>query len=208
MSIVKKVMNTRKFFLLITLALLFIPLHAQWFIGGKLGLNASTMNLPGEGKNPSYNNIGINGGLASEYQFNQYFSLLSELLYMKQGFSDKIIEYETPSDSKSLKFNMYFHCLEIPILVKFKHKTGLNLQVGPQIGLLLKQNIELEEETQSQSREKRPVNLSMVVGIGYDTVYNLSFDLRYQLGLTSIYKENNGFQCRSFYFGVGYKFKL
>ncbi len=201
MSIVKKVMNTRKFFLLITLALLFIPLHAQWFIGGKLGLNASTMNLPGEGKNPSYNNISVNGGLTGEYQFNQYFSLLSELLYMKQGFSDKIVEYEILNDPKSLKFNISFHCLEIPILAKFKHKTGLNLQVGPQIGLLLKQNMELEGETQIQSEEKCPVNLSMVVGIGYDTAYNLSFDLRYQLGLTSMFKESNGFQCRSFYFG-------
>ncbi len=199
-------MNTRKSFLLIAFALLFIPLHAQWFIGGKLGLNTSTMNLPG--KNPSYNDLGVNGGFTSEYQCNQYFSLLTELLYMKQGFSDKILEYETASDFKELKFNMSFHCFEIPILAKFKHKTGLNLQAGPQIGLSLKQKTDLAGETQSYSKEKRPVNLSMVVGIGYDTAYNLSFDLRYQLGLTSMFKESNGFQCRSFYFGVGYRFRL
>ena len=179
-------MNTRKVFLSIIFALLLIPLQAQWLIGGKIGLNAATMNLPGEGKNPSYGHI----------------------LYMKQGFSDKIMIYETPNDINSLKYDMSFHCLEIPILAKFKHKTGLNFQVGPQIGLLFKQKIELDKETQIQSGNKRPVNVSMVVGIGYDTAYNLSFDLRYQLGLTSMYKENNGFQCRSFYFGVGYKFKL
>ncbi len=201
-------MNTRKVFLSIVFALLLIPLQAQWLIGGKIGLNAATMNLPGEGKNPSYGHIGVTGGFISEYQFNTHFSLLSELLYMKQGFSDKIMIYETPNDINSLKYDMSFHCLEIPILAKFKHKTGLNFQVGPQIGLLFKQKIELDKEIQIQSGNKRPVNVSMVVGIGYDTAYNLSFDLRYQLGLTSMYKENNGFQCRSFYFGVGYKFKL
>lgn len=166
------------------------------------------MNLPGEGKNPSYGHIGITGGITSECQFNAHFSLLSELLYMKQGFNDKVMVYETPNDIKSLKYNMAFHCLEIPILAKFKHKTGLNLQVGPQIGLLFKQKTELDKEIQIQSGSKRPVNASMVMGIGYDTAYGLSFDLRYQLGLTSMYKENNGFQCRSFYFGVGYKFNL
>lgn len=199
-------MNTRKSFLLIAFALLFIPLHAQWFIGGKLGLNASTMNLPG--KNPSYNDhLSVNGGFTGEYQFNQHFSLLAELLYMKQGFTDKIMEYESASDFKELKFDRSFHCLEIPILAKFKHKTGLNLQAGPQIGLSLKQKTDLAGEIQNLPGEKRPVNLSLVAGIGYDTAYNLSFDLRYQLGLTGMFKESNRLQCRAFYFGVGYKFK-
>lgn len=200
-------MNTRKSFLLIAFALLFIPLHAQWLIGGKIGLNASTMNLPG--KNPSYSDhLSVNGGFTGEYQFNQHFSLLAELLYMKQGVSDKVLEYENASDFNELKFNMSFHCLEIPILAKFKHKTGLNLQAGPQVGLSLKQKTSLGGETQSYSEEKRPANLSMVVGIGYDAACNLSFDLRYQLGLTSMFKESNGLQSRSFYLGVGYRFKL
>lgn len=37
-----------------------------------------------------------------------------------------------------LDVDVSLHYLEIPVLAKFTHRTGLNLQLGPQVGFLLK----------------------------------------------------------------------
>lgn len=205
-------MNVRKSLFSVILLFLFFPLYAQWSAGGKVGLNGSTVHFPGGGTElDSKYCMGVNGGFFAQYHFNPYFSLQAELLYMKNGYKlkDWIYEYENIDEVPS-DMDIALHYLEIPLLAKFTHKTGLNLQFGPQIGFLLKRRLRYGEEVQPQELmgKKQPIDFSLVFGAGYEAKNGLFLDFRYLLGLTSVYKDVAGFQNRTFYISLGYKFDL
>ena len=66
-------MNIKKVLLLFVAAFFIVPLHAQWAVGGKLGMNASSVNYPGDTETPDYT-IMANGGFFAEYTFHPNFS--------------------------------------------------------------------------------------------------------------------------------------
>ena len=82
-------MNIKKVLLLFVAAFFIVPLHAQWAVGGKLGMNASSVNYPGDTETPDYT-IMANGGFFAEYTFHKNFSLQGELLYMRHGYKDEV----------------------------------------------------------------------------------------------------------------------
>ncbi len=193
-------MNVKKLLSLVVALSLFSPLYAQWAVGGQVGLNSSSVHFPGSGgvELGSKYCMGLNGGFFAQYQFSHYFSLQAELLYMKGGYELEDFIYEN------------VHYLEIPVLAKFTHRTGLNLQLGPQVGFLLKRRLRYGEEVQSQALlgKKQPLDFGLAFGAGYEAKNGLFLDIRYLLGLTSIYKDVEGFQNRTFYLSLGYKFDL
>lgn len=205
--------NIRKLLSSVVVLFLFFPLYAQWSVGGKVGLNGSSVHFPGSGgvELDSKYCMGLNGGFFTQYQFNHYFGLQAELLYMKSGYKlkDWVYEYENIGEAP-LDMDVALHYLEIPLLAKFTHKTGLNLQLGPQVGFMLKRRLRYGEEVQSQMLlgKKQPFDLSLAFGAGYEAKNGLLFDFRYLLGLTSVYKNVEGFQNRAFYLSLGYKFDL
>ena len=204
-------MNVKKLLSLVVALFLFSPLYAQWAVGGKVGLNGSSVHFPGSGgvELDSKYCMGLNGGFFAQYQFSHYFSLQAELLYMKGGYELEDFIYENVGEIP-LDVDVSLHYLEIPVLAKFTHRTGLNLQLGPQVGFLLKRRLRYGEEIQSQALlgKKQPLEFGLAFGAGYEAKNGLFLDIRYLLGLTSIYKDVEGFQNRTFYLSLGYKFDL
>ena len=134
-------MNIKKVLLLFVAAFFIVPLHAQWAVGGKLGMNASSVNYPGDTETPDYT-IMANGGFFAEYTFHKNFSLQGELLYMRHGYKDEVEVWENVSDGPQyLKWNVYFHDLEIPIVAKLKHKNGFTCKLVRNLICGLKQRL-------------------------------------------------------------------
>ena len=65
----------KKYFLIICIAFIPVSIQAQWSLGGKAGINWSTINYPWSklGDHADYLS-GFQGGIIATYQFNNYFS--------------------------------------------------------------------------------------------------------------------------------------
>ena len=203
-------MNIKKVLLLFVAAFFIVPLHAQWAVGGKLGVNFSSVNSPGDNEMPDYT-IMANGGFFAEYTFHKNFSLQGELLYMRNGYQDEIVILDNANDfSTTQNWNIYFHNLEIPVIAKLKHPSGFNLHAGPQLDLRLKTTGKFngEELLPDEMGKGAPVACSLVFGAGYEDPTGLLVDFRYILGLTEQFKHTDSFQNRAFYLSVGYRFEL
>ena len=187
------------------LARFFGWLRKRW-----LGMNASSVNYPGDTETPDYT-IMANGGFFAEYTFHPNFSLQGELLYMRHGYKDEVEVWENVSDGPQyLKWNVYFHDLEIPIVAKLKHKNGFNLQAGPQLDLRLKTKTQMDDISlfPDGMGKGAPVGCSLVFGAGYEDPNGFLVDFRYILGLTTQFKDFECYQNRAFYLSVGYRFEL
>ena len=127
----------KKYFLIICIAFIPVSIQAQWSLGGKAGINWSTINYPWSklGDHADYLS-GFQGGIIATYQFNNYFDMQAELFYSARGYTDD--EFYLTDESGAVISNTYTcrtHYLDIPVLIKFFPCNGLNVQFGPQLGI-------------------------------------------------------------------------
>jgi hypothetical protein len=91
----------------------------------------------------------------------------------------------------------------IPVMVKLYLLAGLNIQAGPQFGLLTKaeyDGVDIKDELKGS-------DISANIGLGWDLPFGLTVDARYNLGLSDI-SDNPGFgelKSRVIQISVGYK---
>jgi hypothetical protein len=106
-------------------------------------------------------------------------SLQPEIMYSGQGtsFTDSIA---------TGKLNYGY--INVPVLFKYQHSSGLFAETGPQIGFLISaketsgsQSADLKSNTQS-------TDFSWAFGIGYKLLLGLGIDARYNLGMTNLVK--------------------
>lgn len=128
-----------------------------------------------------------------------------EILFSQQGSKFKY------SGSPDLKAN--FSYVNIPLIVKLYTIAGINLQVGPQIGLLTSAesedyNVSNGQITKADIKDDlKKTDVSLALGVGWDLPFGLSIDGRYNWGLSDI---NSGAAPSSvknqvWQFSVGYK---
>jgi hypothetical protein len=166
---------------------------------------------------------GDNGGLTAIY-FGVYaeipvskaFSIQPELLYSRQGGTqDGSLVFQEGNFNYESTFNLSY--LTVPIMAKFYVAKGLSLEAGPQIGFLLKSEVDIEVNanalfvSQSESTTEdvkdftKSNDFAFNIGAGYQLNSGLNFNLRYNIGLTDAYEDidakNSVFQV-----GVGYTF--
>lgn len=97
-----------------------------------------------------------------------------EILFSQQGSTFK---YSGDPD-----INSNFSYMNIPLILKLYTVAGINLQVGPQIGLLTsakRDNVDIRSELKS-------TDISLALGVGWDLPLRLSIDARYNWGLSDI----------------------
>lgn len=84
----------KKYFLLICIAFIPVSIQAQWSLGGKAGINWSTINYPWSklGDHADYLS-GFQGGIIATYQFNNYFDMQAEL-------------FSLPEDIRTMNFTL------------------------------------------------------------------------------------------------------
>ena len=106
----------KKYFLIICIAFIPVSIQAQWSLGGKAGINWSTINYPWSklGDHADYLS-GFQGGIIATYQFNNYFDMQAELFYSARGYTDD--EFYLTDESGAVISNTYTcrtHYLDIP----------------------------------------------------------------------------------------------
>ena len=139
------------------------------------------------------------GGFVN-YALTEKISIQPELQYSMQGATLKAGDLES---------DLNLDYLNVPVLVGYNLMEGLNVLTGPQLGLLLSAEADLDGETSDVKDDYKSTDVAWAIGGSYD-LNNLNFNLRYNMGLTSIGEEVDGESADVkngvIQFAVGYRF--
>ncbi len=109
-------------------------------------------------------------------KFNDKWAIQIDALYSQQGadfeFSDIEIDY-----------------INLPVIIKYYLFSGLHLQLGPQFGILVDDNI---SSSLGNAFSNNEFDFSGVVGVGYDLPFGFRLEGRYNFGLTDIVDSDIG----------------
>lgn len=176
----------KRIVLVVLVSFLGFSTYAQGIdLGIKLGANFSKIS---DVNTDLDNKTGFVGGAFLGLNLNEKAGFLVEALYSQQGAKLDVGEFD-------------LSYLNIPVLFKYKLIKGLNLQVGPQFGFIIDDNI---SNSVSNSIESNSFDTSGVVGLGYDLPLGLRVSARYTFGLTEIY--DNGGKNSVITLAVGFAF--
>jgi hypothetical protein len=183
---------------LLTLFLFIINSNAQVRFGLKSGLNISSIH--GDDAGDLDSKLGFTAGFLLSYQTKSIFILQPEISYTMKGATKKI---------GPVSFTLAYDYVEIPILFKFAISLddSPNLKpsvfAGPYIAfktkakIIAKANGEIEE---GDIKDVTPRDYGFQVGasLGFDLgKYELGYDVRYILGLSSIDESINHFDVKN-----------
>ncbi len=165
--------------------------------GVKSGLNLSTM--VGDDVSDVDSKIDFYVGTFVNIPITQSFSFQPEVIYSREG---------SKSDYDGTDVDLNADYLNMPLLFKFSAKK-LSIYVGPQIGYLLKAEVEGEVEGMTASMdikdEMEAAVFSFNVGACYNLSDNLALDLRYNRGLSSMAIDGDLYGS-TIQLGASYKF--
>ena len=151
---------------------------------------------------PNFANIDTDASAVQNYENRTGWHAGAFLLFRgeKIGFQPEIIFSQQGSKFKyagSPDLEANFSYVNIPLIFKLYTVAGLNLQVGPQIGLLTSAEREDFSGTQGDAvtiedvkNDMKKTDISLGLGVGWDLPFGLTIDGRYNWGLTD--NDDNG----------------
>jgi hypothetical protein len=174
---------------------------AQVQFGIKAGVNLANLNLSNSALGENYKSItDFNAGLMASMELSKIFYIQPEINYSAQGSVVPI--------APNAKYEVNTQYINVPVLFKYQHKSGLFAETGPQVGFLAAADInETDRAKYSIKSSSEPVDFSWSFGGGYKIPHmDLGIDARYNLGLTTMDKssssgtfKNSVFQIDLFY---------
>ncbi len=172
---------------------------AQVQYGIKAGYNLATVTTSPKQSGVSSKSDFDAGLFASIPLFSTCY-LQPEVVYSGQGaaFTDSFA---------TGKMNLGY--INVPILFKYQHESGLFAETGPQVGFLLSAKETFGGQTIDSKSTTQSIDFSWAFGIGYKLPMGLGFDARYNLGLTNLSKESQSegtIKNSVFQFGLFYAF--
>lgn len=184
----------KKLVLLVFTAGAFFTASAQIRFGVKAGANFAT--LTGSGADGAKTKTDFNGGVFAHIPLISSLSLQPELLYSGQG---------AKATSDGIDFTVNQTYLNIPVLVKYHHGSGLYGETGPQMGFLLAANVKAGGTSQDVKSSYKSTDFSWAFGLGYMLSFiPAGIDVRYNLGLTNIAaQDNSSYSVKNSVFQVG-----
>jgi len=180
-----------------------ISAHAQEDnFGIKAGANVA--NLVGDDVSSAADpKLGWYFGAFAEFAFTDQFSIQPELVYSRQGTQSEIAGFDTKA-----KYNY----LNIPILAKYYVTEGLSVTTGPQLGILLAANVDIESPTGDEETDVKDqlkgTDLSWALGAAYKLPNGLSIGARYNLGLSNLPDEGDNDKVRNGVFQIGVSYGI
>lgn len=202
----------KRTFIIIIAMVACIVANAQWRFGVHADMLATTATV---GPLKDYDikakyKVGPMVGAMASYSVNNWFDLQLELNYALRGYADEVIMgidgVFTPNIER---LSMRASYLEVPVMAKFfpVPAIGLNVQIGPQVGILLghKLSTKSEEIKELSVGDGNKADLGLNFGLGYEARH-WALTFRYSLGLMkapSMYTDSHN---RGFSMGVGYFF--
>ncbi len=178
---------------------------AQVQFGIKAGYNLASLPFSDDEFYTHKNLSAFNAGLMASFPLSTHLLLQPELVYSLQGIHATV--HATTSGDQHITYT--YHYLNLPILIKYQHPSGLFAETGLQLGIVLTANADDGKEFYvNETPYTQPVDFSWVFGLGYEIPkINLGLDLRYNLGFTNInrfagggFVNNRVFQLGLFYF--------
>ena len=175
----------------ITLLVVAILISASGFsqeidLGIKAGANFATLS---DAQNGPSSKTGFQAGIFAGLKLGDKIGIQADILYSQQG-----------AEFSATDFDLTY--VNIPIVLKYYVFGGLNIQAGPQFGILVDDNI---KELSSGILEAENSDVSGVVGLGYDLPFGLRVDGRYNFGFTEVIKDNKA-KNSVITLAVGYSF--
>jgi hypothetical protein len=149
----------------------------QTRFGVKGGLNVST--LTGEYEDDTKSLIGFHVGGFAEIKVIERLAIQPELLFSTQG-----ARFEGVGNDK---YDGKLNYLNIPVLAKFYVTKQFTVEAGPQIGFLLSAKIEGEDVKDFY----KSTDFGFNFGAGYNFTDNFSAGIRYTVGLSGVYDNDN-----------------
>lgn len=177
--------------------------QAQFAIGLKGGANFTKIDV----SDPSATwdgKTGFHGGAFALIKISK-IGIQPELIFSQQGSTVYV-------NAQDLSSN--FSYLNIPVILKLYLVGGLNLQAGPQFGFLTSAESEYNPLTnvpQTSSDVKdlyKNSDFSLGLGAGWDAPFGLTFDARYNLGLSEINNNSQVEAAKNQVFQISVGFKL
>ena len=138
-------------------------------LGVKAGVNFATISDAEEGLS---NKTGFQAGVFAALKLGDKIGIQADVLYAQQG-----------AELNATEFDLTY--VNIPIVLKYYVFGGLNIQAGPQFGILVDDNI---KELSFGVVEAEKTDISGVVGLGYDLPFGLRIDGRYNFGFSEVFK--------------------
>ena len=176
---------------------------AQVQFGVKAGYNLSNVSLSGNSSGVSVSSKSdFSAGLLASVTLFSSFTLQPEVLYSGQGAN---------ASESGMTATLNYGYLNVPVLFKYQHSSGLFAETGPQIGFLLSAKEKADGQTVDTKSDTQSTDFSWAFGLGYKLPFGLGIDARYNLGLTNLAKgsgSSDGTVKNSvFQFGLFYMFK-
>jgi hypothetical protein len=141
--------------------------------GVKAGANFSAW--VGKQSEGTINKTGFYAGGLAVFPVSNTFVIQPELLYSNEGTKHDVVEYTTDY-------------IRLPLLLQYRHASGFHMEAGPQLGVRVKAKMkENNSETAQDIKDMvKPVETSLVTGLGYRHPVGIGLDIRYALGLSRL----------------------
>lgn len=154
---------------------------AQIQFGVKAGANFST--LTGSDVSGASTKVGFQGGVLVAVPVAAGFCVQPEVNYSMQG---------AKGSSSGESFTLSQNYLNVPVLFKYKHESGLFAETGPQIGFLMSAKVSAGGSNADVKSDYKSTDFGWAFGVGYLVKsVNAGIDARYNLGLTNL-EANSG----------------
>ena len=155
--------------------------QAQATFGLKAG--ATLTNFMGDDvSDDSDNKLGFLVGGVANFAVNDMFSVQPEVLFSQKGA-------QSDAGDETAKFNLNY--VDVPVMVKVStgdNGSGLFFELGPQFGFLVSSKATLGDESEDIEGLNK-FDFGYAAGLGYQLEGGLNFGLRYNGGITNVYKE-------------------
>ncbi|WP_290626018.1 porin family protein [Altibacter sp.] len=166
----------KKLIVLAVIALFGTSVQAQGLdLGIKAGVNFANITDASEFSGRT----GFVAGVFLGGKFNDNIGIQGELLYSQQGAEFELGE-----------FNLDY--VNVPIILKYFVSQGLNIQLGPQFGVIVNDDTQTVIGEVINDIATKDFDVSAVVGLGYDLPLGLRVDGRYQFGLSDVPESGEG----------------
>jgi hypothetical protein len=163
-----------------------INLMAQGLgFGIKAGANISNTNISSDQYSlDTKSKFGFHGGVFVTFMFSDKLGVQPELLYSTQGS-----EYDESTFDGALSMDY----INIPVLLRYNINEMFSVHVGPQFGILVKAEEEINGNTEDIKDDFKSSDVSAAFGVEVDLPAKLGFGARYVIGLSNVLADAGSF---------------
>lgn len=185
----------------------------QWEFGikGGIALNfmpGTTVDMYDQMKT----NVGFQGGAYGAFYVSDMLIAQVELLYARKGVTTVNHAGQVAFDGSELKYSRNISYFQLPVMFGFHSLLNdkIKVMLGPELGVYLGDNINANYHSVYELEEYKcnPLELGLGLQATYYIIDCLGFDVKFDFGLTRVFKSNTGDRGHNagVQFGLSYRF--